>query len=145
MSSTTLTEENKRIARRYPEEVATERNLDLIDELLAEDFIEHGPFGEETHGREADKEQMRAMLDAVPDFEATVEAVVAEGDTVAMRVTLRGTHEGDLMGIEATGKPFEIANAVFTRIEDGKIVERWIQPDMLGFMQQTGVIESPGA
>jgi predicted ester cyclase len=62
-----------------------------------------------------------------------------------MRVTLRGTHEGDLMGIEATGKPFEIANAVFTRIEDGKIVERWIQPDMLGFMQQTGVIESPGA
>ena len=143
MSSTTLTEENKRIARRYPEEVATGGNVDLIDELLAEEYVEHGPFGGETRGAEADKEQMRAMLAAVPDFEAIVEDVVAEGDTVAMRVTLRGTHEGEMMGIEGTGKSFEIGNMVFTRIEDGKIVERWIQPDMLGFMQQVGAVDLP--
>lgn len=145
MSSTTLIEENKRIARRYPEEVATGRNLDLIDELLAEGYVEHGPFGGETHGPEADREQMRAMLAAVPDFEAIVEDVVAEGDTVAMRVTLRGTHEGEMMGVEGTGKAFEIGNTVFTRIEDGKIVERWIQPDVLGFMQQVGAVDLPEA
>jgi len=144
MASTTRIEENKRIARRYPEEVATGRNVDLIDELSTEDFVEHGPFGEDTHGREADKEQMRAFLAAIPDFEATVEDVVAEGDTVAMRVTLRGTHEGELMGIEPTGRSFEIQNMVFTRIEDGRIAERWVLPDSLGLMQQLGVVDPPG-
>ncbi|MFP9192505.1 ester cyclase [Natronosalvus vescus] len=143
MSPTTHAEGNKHIARRYPEEVATDRNIDLIDELSTDHFVEHGPFGQETHGPEADKEQMRAFLDAFPDFEATVEDIIAEGDTVAMRVTLRGTHEGEFMGIEATGNSFEIQNMVFTRIEDEKIAERWVQPDSFGLMQQLGVVELP--
>ena len=60
-----------------------------------------------------------------------------------MRVTLSGTLEGDLMGIEGTGECFEIANMVFTRVEDGMIVERWLVPDTLGMLQQVGAIESP--
>lgn len=143
MATTSRTEENKKIARRYPEEVATERNVDLIDELETDDFVEHGPFGQESRGPTEDKEQMRSFLAAFPDFEATVEDVIAEGDMVAMRVTLRGTHEGEFMGIDPTGKPFEIQNMVFTRVEDGKIAERWVQPDSLGLMQQLGVVELP--
>ncbi|WP_380680232.1 ester cyclase [Salinigranum sp. GCM10025319] len=139
------TEENKRIARRYPEEVATGRNVDLIDELETEDFVEHGPFGQETRGPNADKERMREFLAAFPDFEATVEDVIAEGDTVAMRVRLRGTHEGEFMGIEPTGRSFEVQNMVFTRIRDGKVAERWIQPDTFALMQQLGVVELPAA
>ncbi|WP_435344743.1 ester cyclase [Haloarchaeobius sp. HRN-SO-5] len=139
----TSLEENKRIVRQYPEEVATKRNLDLIDELETEDFVEHGPFGQETHGPEADREWMQEFLAAFPDFEATVEDIVAEGDTVAMRVTLRGTHEGTFMDIEPTGQSFEIQNMVFTRLRDGKIAERWVQPDTLGLLQQLGVIEPP--
>jgi predicted ester cyclase len=136
-------EENKRLARRVPEDIATERDIELIDELYAEDFVEHGPFGQRTEGREAAKEDMDTFLDAFSDFEAIVEDTVAEGDTVAMRVTLRGTHDGEFMGIDPIGESFEVPNTVFTRIENGEIVERWVQPETLGMLQQLGVAESP--
>jgi predicted ester cyclase len=84
--------------------------------------------------------QIRA---AFSDFSATVEDTVASNDTVAMRVTLRGTHDGDFVGIEPTGKTFEVTNMVFTRVEDGRIAERWVLPDMLGMLSQVGAIESP--
>jgi steroid delta-isomerase-like uncharacterized protein len=141
--ATATIEENKRLARRVPEEIATGRNIDLVEEVYAEDCVEHGPFGESTEGIRANEEQLRSFIDAFPDFEATVEDIVAEGDTVAMRVTLRGTHEGEFMGIEPTENSFEVQNTVFTRIEDGKIAERWVQPDTLGMLRQLGVVESP--
>ena len=131
------------IARRVPEEVATGRNLDLVEELYAEDCVEHGPFGEDTRGRDAVKAQLSGFLEAFPDFEATVEDVVTEGDTVAMRVTLSGTHEGEFMGIEPTAESFRVQNMVFTRVEDGRIVERWVQPDTLGMLVQLGAVDSP--
>ena len=136
----TLEDDNKRLVRRYPEEVATGGDLDLLEELLAEDYVEHGPFGD-VHGVREDREQMRTLLDAFPDFEASVEDIIAEGDTVAMRVTLSGTHDGEFMGIEPTGNAFEIQNMVLTRVRDGKIAERWLQPDLLGQLNQLGVID----
>ncbi|GAA0242207.1 ester cyclase [Haladaptatus pallidirubidus] len=69
---------------RVPENIATERNIELIDDLFAEHFVEHGPFSQRTEGQEAAKEDMDTFLDAFSDFEAIVEDVVAEGDTVAM-------------------------------------------------------------
>lgn len=140
----TTTEENERIARRVPEDIATERNLDLIDELYTEDAIEHAPYGD-SRGVAELRADFDRFLDAFPDFSATVEDVIAEGSMVAMRVTLRGTQEGEFMGIEPTDQEFEIQNMVFTRIEDGRIAERWIQPDMLGMLQQLGVVEPPTA
>lgn len=138
----TLIEENKRIARRFPEEVATNRNLDAIDEICAEDVLDHGPLGD-VRGRENLKEQLSMLQSAFGGFSATVEDVIAEDDTVFMRVTIRGTHEGEFLGIEPTGRTFEQQNMVITRLADGKIVERWIQPDMFGLMQQLGVVEAP--
>lgn len=143
MAATSTTEENKRVVRRFPEEVATQGNIDVIDEISAEDIIDHSPLGE-IQGRDELKEQAKYLLSAFGDFSATVEDIIAEGDTVAMRVTLRGTHEGEFMGIEPTGKEFEFQNMVFARMRDGKLVERWIQPDQLSLLQQLGVVEPPG-
>ncbi len=142
VTDTTGLEENKELARRYPEEIATEGRLDLINELCIEDVVSHSPFGE-VRGRAALREQSEASMGGFSDFSATVEDIVAEGDLVAMRVTLRGTHDGEFMGLEPTGEPMESQNMVFTRIEDGKIAERWLVPDMLGALQQLGVTELP--
>lgn len=144
MTNTNSIEENKSIARRVPEEVATEGNFDLVDEIFTEDAIEHGPFGD-ANGREAVKEQIENFRTAFDGFSATVDDIVAEGDTVAMRVTLRGTHEREFRGIEPTGKSIEVQNMVFTRIEDGKIAERWLQPDMLALRQQLGALPDEAA
>lgn len=140
----TTVEENERLSRRVPEEIATERNLELIDELYAADAVEHLPMGD-TRGLDEIRADFERFLEAFPDFSATVEESVASGDAVAMRVTLRGTHEGSFMGIEPTNRQFEVSNMVFTRIQDGKIVERWVQPDMHGMLQQLGIVESPTA
>ena len=142
MSSSAATGENKRIAQQFPEDVATKGNIDLIDDICTEGFTDHTPMWE-TRGRENAKQEMEELLSAFSDFSATVEDIIAEGDTVAMRVTLRGTHEGEFQNIEPTGKEFEVQNMIFTRIEDGKIAERWVQPDMLGLMQQLGVVDRP--
>lgn len=142
--STVQGRENERVARRVPEDIATDGNLDLVEAVYAADAVEHGPMGD-IEGREAIRESLESFLGAFEDFSATVEDVVAEGDTVAMRVTLSGTHEGVFNGIEPTGESFEVQNMVFTRIEDGKIAERWVQPDQLGMLTQLGVIEPPTA
>ncbi|MFC5971119.1 ester cyclase [Halomarina salina] len=142
MVATTSTEENERIARRVPEDIATRQDLDLVDEVYAEDAVEHDPMGDH-HGREWIRADMERLLDAFPDLTASVEECVAEGDTVAMRVTLRGTHEGEFAGIEPTGRSFEVDNVVFTRVEDGMIAERWVHPDTLGMLTQLGVVASP--
>jgi predicted ester cyclase len=143
MAATTTPEENKRVVRRFPEEVATQGNIDVIDEICAEDILDHSPLGEK-QGRDELKEQAKYLLSAFGDLSVTVEDIIAEGDTVAMRVTVRGTHEGEFMGVEPTGKEFEFQNTVFARLKDGKVVERWIRPDLFGLMQQLGVIEPPG-
>jgi len=137
------TQDAERIARIVPEEIATEKRFDLVEEVYAEDCVEHAPFGPDVEGRDAIREQLHGFIGAFSDFRATVEEVVTEGDRVAMRVTLSGTHDGDFMGIEPTGNTFEIENTVFTRVEDGKIAERWLLPDMMGMLTQLGVIESP--
>lgn len=144
--ATSATETNKRIARRVPEDLATGKDLDLIDELFVEGAPEHNPVVENPRmDNEERREFFEEMFEAFPDFEATVEDIIAEGDIVAMRVTLSGTHEGEFNGIAPTGESFEIPNMVFTRIEDGKIAERWAQGDLLGMLTQLGVIEPPGA
>jgi predicted ester cyclase len=143
MVTETIREENKRIARRFIDEVSAKGNIDLIDELFAEDVIDHTPLGE-TRGREAIKELFENLSAAFSTHETTIENIVAEGDTVALRGPSTLTHEGEFMGIEPTGREVQIDGMNFLRIQDGKIVERWVQLDMLGMMQKLGVVELPG-
>lgn len=141
-SPTSRREQQKKIARRIPENVFGEGDLDLLDELYAADAVEHTPFGDQ-EGRAAIRESFEGFLTAFPDISQTVEDVVAEDDTVAMRITSRGTHDGGFMGIEATGKVIEVQQMAFVRIEDREITERWLLPDTLGLLQQLGVVELP--
>ena len=134
-------EEHTRLARRVPEDIATNGDLQLVTDVFAEDAIEHSPAGD-VHGREAILELLESFTDSFGDFSATVDDAVAEGDTVAMRLTWRGTHDGEFMGIEPTGASFEVENMVFTRIESGMIAERWVVPDMVGLYSQLGVLPS---
>lgn len=120
-----------------PEEVATEEDIDLIDEICAEDVVECGPFGD-LDGREAVKKQTKSFRTAFDGFSATVDDILVEGDMVAMRVILRCTHKGEFREIDPTGKHIEVQNMIFTRIEEGLIVKRWLQPDMLGLRRQLG-------
>lgn len=142
MASAPTLADKKRMARQIPEAVATAGDMGLIDTICAADLADHSPLGE-VEGRDEFRQQMEGIRAAFEDFSATVEDVVAEEDMVAMRVTLRGKHVGEFMGIEGTGEEFEVENMVFTRIEDGQIAERWVLPDMLGMMKQVGAIDVP--
>ena len=136
--TTTTTAENKRIARRVLEEVVERGDLDAIDEIYTEDAVEHTPVGDFS-GHEEIREGFELTLGAFSDYTVTVDDVIAEGDTVAVRLTERGTHDGEFMGIDPTGREFEIRTMAFLRLEDGKVTEWWMQSDTLGFMQQLGV------
>lgn len=145
MSSSTAVEENKRIVSRIPEAVQA-GDFDALDEILAEDVVDHlpAPLGE-VRGREEAKNVVRQIKAAFPDLSVTVEDMVAEGDTVAVRVRWNATHEGEYLGIEPTGREVEFRILAFLRLEEGRVVERWIQPDQFGTMHQLGVVEPPGA
>jgi steroid delta-isomerase-like uncharacterized protein len=130
--------ENSEIVRRFTSEFLNERNYDTAEEFLAEDVADHTPLGD-TIGRDEVVETAKTMDAAFPDFTITPEEIVTEGDTVAVRMTQRGTHEGTFMGFEPTGKSFEIEAMAFLRLEDGKIVERRTRPDLFGLLRQLGL------
>jgi steroid delta-isomerase-like uncharacterized protein len=119
--------------------VVTSGDFEGLAAVMADDVVEH----EQLPGLEPNKEGViqffRGMRDAFPDMEMVPDAIIAEGDTVAARVTLRGTHRGDFMGIPATGNAVEVAVADFFRIEDGRIAEHWGVADMASMMEQLGV------
>lgn len=135
--------ENKEIVRRFVEEFLNEANYDTAEEFLGEDIADYHNLMGKTTGRDAVVEAMKNVHSAFPDFAITPEEIIAEGDIVALRMTQRATHEGPFMGIEPTGKSFEIDAMAFLKLEDGKIVERRVRPDMLGLLGQLGLKELP--
>lgn len=149
MIATTTPEQNKEIVRRYYEEAFNAERLDLLDELVAEDVVNHDPLSDETltpeeaRGFEGFRRHVEIAHEAFPDATVTIDAIIAEGDTVAARFTFEGTHEGRFGGIEPTGNRVTDTNMVFYRIEDGKIVERWHETDTLEMLEQLDAIETP--
>lgn len=134
--------ENERTARRIPEEVFGDGDLDSLDDLYAPNAVDHSPFGSEEGIREI-RESYESFRSAFPDVTQTVERSVTRGDTVALHITSRGAHEGVLWGIEPTGKEIEVQQMAFVRIEDGSIVERWFLSDNLTLLRQLGAIDFP--
>lgn len=138
-----MSEQNKMIARRFFEEIESQGKLAVVDELLAHDFVNHTPFGE-MHGIESAKQFGSMLRTAFPDMQVTVEDQIAEGDRVATRWTCRGTHQGEFQGVPPTSKRVEITGMVISRIANGKIVEQWGNPNLLGLMQQIGAVPTSG-
>ena len=139
-----MSEENKTLARRVLEEVFNEGNLDVVDEIFAQDYVHHDPtMPEEGHGREHIKEFASMYRSAFPDVRIEIEDQIAEGDKVVSRWVASGTHEGDLMGIAPTGNRVTVVGTTIERIADGQIAETWDNYDALGMMRQLGAIPSP--
>ena len=139
------TEDNKALVRRAYEEIFDQGNLAVVDELISPDYIEHDPnFPQPVRGPEGLKQYFMVFRTAFPDTHVTIEDMVAEGDTIAVRHTYRGTHKGDLMGMPPTGKQVTVTGIVIHRIANGKFVESWVNADNLGLMQQLSVVPSMG-
>jgi len=139
-------EENKAVVRRNIEEVWNRGNLSVIDEIVAENFVLHDPSQPDPiRGPEGYKQFVTMMRNAFPDLETIIDDLIAEGDTIAVRLTFRGTHTGELAGIPPTGKHVTFTGMSFKRFEGGKYVESFINADDLGLMQQLGVISLPGS
>ncbi len=140
-----MSEENKAIVRRLVEAVFCHGgNPNVIDELLAPTFVRHDPSSEAGEvTREGVKGSIGWIHAAFPDLYATVEDQVAEGNTVASRWVVSGTHQGQLMGETPTGKRVTFTGITIDRFSEGRIQEGWVIWDALGFMQQIGAIPEP--
>ena len=138
-------EDNKQVVRTFYEEVVNNRNMDLGDEIIVEDYIHHDPSlpPDVQRGRENYKRGFAIFTQAFPDLHGTIEALIAEGDLVTSRITWRGTHNGDLMGIAPTGKKVAFSFLSTQKVQNGKLVEGWVSFDALGMMQQIGAIPTP--
>lgn len=138
--------DNKELLRRWFTEVWNEGRAEAIDELFAPDGIAHGLAGGATlRGPENFKPFFRTFKDAFPDIEVVVEDMIAEGDQVAARCTVRGKHQGHTLGFAATQRPIEFVGICIARWRDGQIVEAWNNFDFLTMYQQLGIAPPAGA
>jgi steroid delta-isomerase-like uncharacterized protein len=133
-------EQNKALVRRFVEEAQTLHNMAAIDEYMSPNFVDHSVPPGLPPGPEGVKMQFTMYISALPDLQAIIHDQVADEDKVVTRKTLRGTHQGDLMGIPPTGRMVDIEVIDILRIQDGKITDHWNNVDRLGLMQQLGVI-----
>ena len=115
----------------------------VIDELCATNIAYHGGSGEEIHGLKGFKQSMSEFYSAFPDSHFTIDDIVAEGDKVVVRWTMTGTHKGEFGGIPPTNKKVTIWGIYIDRMAGGKFVETWERFDMLGMMQQLGIVPTP--
>jgi steroid delta-isomerase-like uncharacterized protein len=127
--------DNKEIAKRFYDAVNAGR-LGIIDELVAENFVEHEEFPGLARGREGLRPFFEMIRTAFPDFSMTIEDMVAEGDKVFIRATMKGTQKGEFMGTAASGKQMAVPFADVVRLEGGRVVEHWGVTDTGSMMRQ---------
>lgn len=137
-------EENKALVRRFYEEI-DKGNLEVMDEFVAEDYLDHNPppFPGLASGREGLKQAFKIFWEATPEYHH-IEEQIAEGDKVITRLTSYGKHERDLPGAPRTGNDLKMTSITIHRIANGKLVEKWAEKDVIGFLTQIGVITPPG-
>jgi len=135
-------ETNKTVSRRFFEEVFGKGKLNVLDEIIAKDHVNSGPGslpGLPT-GPEGTKQLVTVYRNAFPDVHFTIDEQLAEGDKVMTRWTAHGTHQGELVGIPATGNLSTVTGIAIDRLVNGKIAESWGIFDQFRMMQQLGVI-----
>lgn len=137
-----MSEHNKMLMRRAVAEVWNQGNVDLLEELVAGDFVIHAPHAD-IHGRAGARQYLAMLREAFPDIHFTIEDQFAAGDRVMTRWTARGTHKGAFQGILPTNTKVRLAGTDIDRIADGKVVECWTSTDDLGLLQQLGVVPAP--
>jgi len=137
--------EIKALERRWFEESNKGKaaGMTVINELHATDYVFHSGTGKDIRGLKDYKQFMSETYRAFPDLHVTIDDMVVEGDKVAIRWTLTGTHKGEIEGISPTNKKITIRGISIERVVGGKFVETWERYDTLGFMQQLGLVPTP--
>lgn len=138
-----MSEELKEIAARMPTEVFNEGKLEVIDEVMHPDFVDHGLMPGLSNDRAGVKAFAAAVREAFPDLVNTVTHVVAEGDMVVQHVTTTGTMRGDFAGMPASGKQATWEAIHLVRFRGTKVAEHWVVADQLGMLQQLGFVQIP--
>jgi steroid delta-isomerase-like uncharacterized protein len=136
-----MSEENKALVRRWFEEVWNKGRADAIDEMFDENGVAHGLADDPSppiKGPREFKPFHTTFREAFPSMTIVIEDMIAEGDKVAARCSVRGKHEGELMGIAATQAPVEFSGMAIVRINNGKIVEAWNNFDFMTMYKQCG-------
>ena len=138
-----MSEQNKALVRRFFDQVFNNARPEVIDELIADDYVDHAAPPGQAPGAAGARQIYEMFRTAFPDLRVDLHDLLAEDDRVVVRATFIGTSQGTLMGAAPTGKPVQIPTMVILRVRDGRLVERWEQMDMLGLMLQLGIVTQP--
>jgi steroid delta-isomerase-like uncharacterized protein len=131
---------NKQLTQRFYDEVCNKGNMAVVDELVADNFVEHQPFPGIAPNREGVKQVFTMLRTAFPDLKCDVQYMVEEGDKVAIYLMMSGTQKGEFMGMPASGKPFSTPCIDIIRIVNKRAVEHWGVVDSGDIMQQLGAV-----
>jgi predicted ester cyclase len=138
------TEDNKRVVRRFYDEVMGEGRVEMLDEVMTEDFVDHGEaLFDSPQGRETLRQGIAATHQILPGLHVTLHEVVAEGDLVGVRGTMRCRHGGAFLGVPGTGHELSWGGIAIFRLLDSKIAERWFNSDSISILRQLG-LAAPG-
>jgi steroid delta-isomerase-like uncharacterized protein len=129
----------KRLNEHFNDEVFRQHHIDAIDDLLTDDFVEHTPAPGQGTDRQATKEFIGQLFAAFPDLNCSIESQVAESDTISAVSTMTGTHQGEFMGVPATGRRISVQTMDYGRVRDGRFSEHWGLVDVPGLMGQLGI------
>ena len=132
-------EENKKIVRRY-QDIYNSNDLDALSDVLSEDLLTPKIMAGIPTGIEGAKAAHRIMLAGFPDYQTTIDDLIAEEDKVVARITMSGTNTGSFMGMAPTGKHVSFTGIYIARIANGKIVEHWGEEDGVSLLQQLGAL-----
>ncbi len=127
---------NKELCKKFYEQVVNQGKMEMFDELIAEDFIEHEEMPGLASGREGVRQFFTMLRGAFPDIKMDIKFMVAEGDLVSIYLEMSGTHKGEFMGMPASGNTFTTGVVDIVRIKRGKAVEHWGVTDVMRMMHQ---------
>lgn len=133
-------EQLKAKVRDYVERIWNRKELDALDELASADYRRHLGPSEPSIDRAAQKLRLQSLQRALPDVHFSIDDLIAEGDRVVFRVTVRATQRGDMFGVAATGKAVAFSAIDILRFEGGRIVEHWGFGDSAALLRQLGKI-----
>jgi len=137
-----MSTENEALARRFFEELCNGRQGAIADEIVAPEYVSHGPQAPPAEGPEGVRARVAVYQEALDGY-WDIQEVHSAGDRVVVRWIGRGTHKGELMGLSPTGAQIAVDAITIFRIADGKIAEEWTVWDALGLLQQVGAVPAP--
>ena len=137
------TEENKAIFQKLIQ-LQESGDLNTVDQVIAANWVNHDPSLPHLQGYEGFKQLTMLFRTAFPGFQTEIEDMLAEGDKVAARMHIRMTNSGSFQGMPPTGKAVDVTATGIFRIVDGRVTDNWVNLDMLGLLQQLGVVSAPG-